>query len=79
MKPLQIQRYSPDPLLQNPFKILMDIFRSIYSGRELAWALFMRDLKAQYRQTYLGYIWAIAPPLAASLTFIFLQSQEKCL
>jgi lipopolysaccharide transport system permease protein len=45
------------------------------SGRELAWRLFVRDLNAQYRQTYLGYIWAFLPPMVASLTFIFLNSQ----
>lgn len=35
----------------------------------------MRDLSAQYRQTFLGYVWAFLPPLVASLTFIFLNSQ----
>jgi lipopolysaccharide transport system permease protein len=37
--------------------------------------LFVRDLSAQYRQTYLGYFWAFLPPLVAAATFIFLQSQ----
>jgi lipopolysaccharide transport system permease protein len=45
------------------------------AGRELAWRLFIRDLSAQYRQTYFGYVWAFLPPLVASLTFIFLNSQ----
>ncbi|MEQ9407458.1 MAG: ABC transporter permease [Fuerstiella sp.] len=37
--------------------------------------MFVRDLSAQYRQTYFGYLWAFLPPLVASLTFIFLQGQ----
>ncbi|MEH6518293.1 MAG: ABC transporter permease [Halioglobus sp.] len=53
----------------------MEIFVGIRDARALAWVLFSRDVKAQYRQTYLGYFWAFVPPLAASLTFIFLQSQ----
>jgi lipopolysaccharide transport system permease protein len=67
--------YSPDPAIQHPTVLLRDLLRDISAGRELAWRLFTRDLKAQYRQTYLGYIWAFLPPLVASLTFIFLQSQ----
>ncbi len=67
--------YSPEPLLQHPWKMLSAIVADIWAGRDLAWQLFMRDLKAQYRQTMLGYVWAFLPPLVASLTFIFLQSQ----
>jgi lipopolysaccharide transport system permease protein len=47
----------------------------IWSGRELAWRLFIRDLSASYRQTSFGYAWAFLPPLANALTFVFLHSQ----
>ncbi|MCO8120684.1 ABC transporter permease [Stieleria sp. TO1_6] len=67
--------YSPEPALQHPSILLGDLMADVVTGRELAWRLFMRDLKAQYRQTYFGYLWAFLPPLVASLTFIFLQSQ----
>jgi lipopolysaccharide transport system permease protein len=67
--------YSPEPLLQHPWKMLKAIAADVWAGRELAWALFARDQKAQYRQTILGYVWAFLPPLVASATFIFLQSQ----
>jgi lipopolysaccharide transport system permease protein len=74
-QPLPERVYSPEPLLQHPWKMLMAIAADVWAGRELAWRLFMRDLKAQYRQTILGYVWAFLPPLVASATFIFLQSQ----
>lgn len=74
-KTLAERVYSPEPLLQHPWKMLAAIAADVRTGRELAWRLFMRDLKAQYRQTMLGYVWAFLPPLVASLTFIFLQSQ----
>ncbi len=51
------------------------MFRDLLASRELAWRLFVRDLNAQYRQTFLGYLWAFLPPLVASMTFIFLNSQ----
>jgi lipopolysaccharide transport system permease protein len=46
----------------------------LVASRELAWRLFMRDFRAQYRQSYLGYIWAFVPPLVGSLTFVLLTS-----
>jgi lipopolysaccharide transport system permease protein len=67
--------YSPEPLLGSPLKLVKDLGADLLTGRELAWRLFMRDLSAQYRQTYFGYVWAFLPPLVASLTFIFLNSQ----
>lgn len=72
---LPVRVYTPEPAIQHPAVLIKDLLRDIHAGRELAWRLFMRDLKAQYRQTYFGYIWAFLPPLVASLTFIFLQSQ----
>lgn len=75
MSDLPVHVYSPEPLLRHPGLMLRELFRDIMLGRELAWRLFLRDLSAQYRQTYFGYLWAFLPPLVASLTFIFLQSQ----
>jgi lipopolysaccharide transport system permease protein len=55
--------------------MVLEMFEDIYRGRELSWRLFVRDFQAQFRQTYLGYLWAFLPPLFTSLTFIFLQNQ----
>jgi lipopolysaccharide transport system permease protein len=70
-----VRIYSPEPLLGHPVTLIKNIFKDLRAGRELAWRLFIRDLSAQYRQTFFGYIWAFLPPLTASLTFIFLNSQ----
>lgn len=67
--------YTPEPLLQHPWVMLRAIARDVWAGRELAWRLFVRDVGAAYRQTFLGYAWAFLPPLVAAGTFIFLQSQ----
>jgi lipopolysaccharide transport system permease protein len=72
---LPLRVYTPDSAIRNPGALVRGLIRDIQAGRELAWRLFVRDLSAQYRQTFLGYIWAFLPPLVASLTFIFLQSQ----
>jgi lipopolysaccharide transport system permease protein len=48
--------------------------RDLKASRELAWRLLIRDISAQYRQTLLGYFWAVFPPLVTTLVFILLRS-----
>jgi lipopolysaccharide transport system permease protein len=43
---------------------------SFYLAKQLA----KRDIKAQYRQSFLGFFWAIVPMLFNSFVWIFLQS-----
>ncbi|MBT0608436.1 ABC transporter permease [Aequorivita echinoideorum] len=47
---------------------LGDMYRSRFLARQLA----TRDIKAQYRQSYLGIIWAFLTPLATAAVWIFL-------
>lgn len=49
-----------------------EMWLDLASSRELAWRLTVRDLSAQYRQTFLGFLWAIILPLANTLVWIFL-------
>lgn len=72
---LPVTIYTPESPVRNPVRLAREMGRSVVAARELAWRLFVRDLNAQYRQTFLGYLWAFLPPLVASLTFIFLNSQ----
>ncbi|MCG9973015.1 ABC transporter permease [Christiangramia crocea] len=46
--------------------------KDIYSSRFLARQIAERDIKAQYRQSYLGIIWAFITPLATAAVWIFL-------
>ena len=67
--------YTPESPLRHPAKLSREMFRDLFASRELAWRLFVRDTRAQYRQSMLGYLWAFIPPLVASLPFVFLNSQ----
>ncbi|MDD2464677.1 MAG: ABC transporter permease [Desulfobulbus sp.] len=66
--------YSPESSLASPRKMLRDMFNDLWAGRELAWRLAVRDISAQYRQAFLGLLWAFILPLANTLTWIFLSS-----
>ena len=62
--------------LRRPRKLIRECFSDLVASRELAWRLFYRDLKAAYRQSFLGYVWVFLPPLFTTLTFTFLNSQK---
>jgi lipopolysaccharide transport system permease protein len=70
--PLPITVYTPESPMRHPARMLSGMFRDLLAGRELAWQLALRDIKAQYRQTALGLLWAFILPLAHTLTWIFL-------
>jgi len=58
----------------NIFKLLKQSLADIYSSRFLARQLAKRDIKAQYRQSYFGILWAYVAPLATALVWIVLNS-----
>lgn len=50
-----------------------EMFRDLKNSRELAWRLAVRDIKALYRQSFLGYFWAFLLPVINTATWLFLQ------
>jgi len=66
--------YTPESPLRHPAKFVRDMLADLLRSRELARRLFIRDLRAQYRHSILGYVWVIAPPLLASVPFVYLNS-----
>jgi len=74
--PLPEVVYTPDSQLRQPRQLLHSMVADLLASRELAWRLLVRNISAQYRQTLLGYLWAFLPPIATTLTFVFLNSQK---
>lgn len=68
--------YTPEPELLRPRVFLTGLIRDIVGSWELSRSLLIRNIKGQYRQTALGYLWAFIPPISTTLTFVFLQSQN---
>lgn len=66
--------YTPDSSLASPRKMLQDMFRDLAASRELAWRLAVRDINAQYRQAFLGILWAFILPVANTLVWVFLSN-----
>ncbi|MEO0835338.1 MAG: ABC transporter permease [Cyanobacteria bacterium J06642_3] len=59
--------YTPQSKLRHPRKLLQLMWLDLLASRELAWQLMLRDIKAQYRQSFLGIAWAFMPPIVMAL------------
>jgi len=55
-------------------KMLKQSLTDIANSRFLSFQLAKRDIQAQYRQSYLGIIWAFVTPLTTAFVWIFLNS-----
>nr|WP_320194066.1 ABC transporter permease [uncultured Desulfobacter sp.] len=75
-QPLKTTIYSPESALARPWVLMKDMAGDLAASRELAWRLFLRNISAKYRQAFMGYLWAVFPPLLTSAIWIFLNSQK---
>ena len=71
---LSVTVYSPESALVDPRRLIKEMYQELCDSRELAGALFKRDMKAQVRQSVLGYAWLFFPPIATTLVWFFLNS-----
>lgn len=69
LKPRSESIYTPDSLVRHPLRLLREMGRDLLAARELAWRLMVRDISAQYRQSFLGIVWAFLPPIFMALGF----------
>ena len=66
--------YSAESEIRKPALLLKNIYSDFLAGRELAWRLFVRNIRGLYRQTFLGLFWAFLPPIANTAMWIFLRN-----
>ncbi|MEL6495209.1 MAG: ABC transporter permease [Cyanobacteria bacterium J06623_7] len=61
--------YTPESKIKHPGSLLQLMWRDLLASRGLAWQLMVRDIKAQYRQSFLGVFWAFLPPIFLACGF----------
>jgi lipopolysaccharide transport system permease protein len=74
MPKFKVSVYTPESALRAPGRLAMEMLHDLLKSRELAWQLALRDIKAQYRQTALGLLWAFILPLANTAAWLFIQA-----
>jgi lipopolysaccharide transport system permease protein len=68
--------YSPQSMPNGLISYFKAIFKDFYLGHNLGKQLFERDIKAMYRQSFLGIFWAFAPAVVTALLWIFLNGSK---
>ncbi|PSR52051.1 polysialic acid transporter [Adhaeribacter arboris] len=68
--------YTSDSEVKRFSHLIKNMVIDLISAKQLAYTLMTRDIKAQYRQSALGIIWAFIPAIATALTFT-LASQSR--
>ena len=66
--------YSADSQLLAPRRFVQAALTDLRASPMVAWSLFRRNLQAQYRQSWLGYLWLLLPPLATTLVWVYLNT-----
>lgn len=66
--------YNAQSNFQNPWTMLSGMFRDLRRGQDLAIRLTIRDIKALYRQSFLGIVWAFIIPIANTVTWVMLNA-----
>ena len=67
-----VKTYTPDLVQRMGWRIWPMMMRDLVRSRELIWRLMVRDLSVRYRQSILGYAWAVLPPIVMVAVFTFL-------
>ncbi|CAN5398671.1 N/A [soil metagenome] len=68
--------YSAESGISNPGKMIKSMIYDFEKSNALGLCLAKRNINALYRQSLLGYIWSVVPPLMTSLVWVFLNSQN---
>jgi lipopolysaccharide transport system permease protein len=66
--------YDAEGVEQGLGRRLAAVLPSLWASRHLAWRLFQRNLVANYRQSFLGWLWIFLPPVAAASVWVFLNA-----
>ncbi len=68
-----IKTYKPDNSLKKGYiSIVSEIFLELKENRWLTYQLFKRDFFALYKQSFMGFFWALIIPIVSVGTFIIL-------
>jgi lipopolysaccharide transport system permease protein len=75
-EPLAEKIYTPDAGRRQGLRIWTEMVHELCASRELIARLIQRDIAVRYRQSVLGYLWAVVPPTVTVMVFAFLVSQR---
>lgn len=69
----KITVYTPRAIHRHGWRAM---FAELWQARELIWRLMVRDFSVRYRQSVLGYVWAVLPQIVTVAIFTFLSKHR---
>lgn len=69
---LPVKVYTPHSSVKKPGLLVKEIISSFKAGNRLGYMLAQRDIKSQYRQSFLGILWAFINPVFNTMIWLFL-------
>lgn len=66
--------YTPESVFRHPSRFFRSTFNDLRRSHALGWRLAVRDLNALYRQTALGFLWALILPLGNAATWLLMRN-----
>lgn len=73
---IKITVYSPESGITHLGKLLRSMVNDFKDANALGLRLAKRNVKALYRQSFLGYFWSVIPPFMTAFVWIFLNKQN---
>lgn len=68
--------YTADGMRRNGLRDWNIMIKGLTDSRQLIWLLMLRDISVRYRQSILGYVWAVAPQIVTVGVFAFLNASR---
>ena len=68
--------YTPESMQTTGIGVWLAMFAELWNSRELIWRLIIRDISIRYRQSILGYVWAVLPQIATVALFTYLSKHR---
>lgn len=68
--------YTPHGVRRNGATGWRIMFNELAESRRLIWLLMLRDISVRYRQSVLGYVWAVVPQVLTVGVFAFLHASQ---
>ncbi len=69
-------RHTPESKLRHPIQLFQAMWWDLLASRELAWQLLIRNISAQYRQSFLGIAWAFLPPIVTAAGMVMAKNSK---
>jgi lipopolysaccharide transport system permease protein len=68
--------YSAESRLRSPITFVREATHDLSRSRDLAWHLFVRNVRSRYRASALGYLWLLLPPAATAGVWVLLRASR---